>query len=377
MFEFIDNNFNNAVNNTKQFYDKLTNDPDDFPKMFKQMLNKIGDEQISSITIFRKPLQKVLINLFNILSLGEIQKRLNRSPYDDLFHLGLIINNKYILEKIQVVNLIKYNNSYLNSDGVEYMQLSTVPNISIRDFIMNSYNSVGKQFFLYNAMTNNCQIFVKNLLQYNNLYTSEINNFVLQEVQSIFKNNTFLKKLMNTVTDIGNRGTYAFGGGIDKKHSKLTTTSNNDLYLIANLLNIKLKILMSDEVYNYIDNDFLDGYYILNLEDSHLNGSHWTALFKKGDILYYNDSYGVYPDQSVYDLIKKFNYKLIMNNRQHQELGTESCGYWAIYFLYWMKHKPSKINYINRFTDFNKLFSSDTKKNEILLYNKIIELLKK
>ena len=47
-----------------------------------------------------------------------------------------------------------------------------------------------------------------------------------------------------------------------------------------------------------------DGYYIINLENSHEDGSHWTAFVKIKSNVYYNDSYGVIMPQNQYDLFK-------------------------------------------------------------------------
>jgi hypothetical protein len=361
---------------TSKVISDLYNDPKDLPRGFKQMLDKIGNEQITKIVIFRKPLQDVMYSLFNLFSLGEIGKRLSRSPYDDLFHLGLLINDRYILEKVQVANLMLNNGSYLKSEGVEFMQIMNVPNITIRDFIMNVYNKVGKLFLLYDSQNNNCQIFVRNLLMHNNILNPQYNNFIMQDVQNIFKNNPFLVGLMKKITDLGNRATYAIGGSLDNTNT-LKTTSNNDLQLLANRLKINLNgILMSDEIYQYKDKDMPNGNYILNLEDSNQDGSHWTGMVKNHNIIYYMDSYGAFPDRPLYDIMKIHNYSLIMNEKNHQKLSTQSCGYWVILFLYYM-NKKSKKKLVEKFKEFNSLWTEDTALNERLLHEEINKLFKK
>jgi hypothetical protein len=157
---------------------------------------------------------------------------------------------------------------------------------------------------------------------------------------------------------------------------KLATTSNNDLQILSNRLKLKLQgILMSDELYNFMDKGIPDGNYILNLEDSQYDGSHWMGMIKDRDIIYYMDSYGSYPDRSLYDVMKKHNYKLIMNERIHQKLGTQSCGYWVILFLYCM-NKKSKLSLIEKFKAFNKLWTEDVNLNEKLLEKAISKLFK-
>lgn len=365
------NQFFDRVNN---IYKDFTQDPNDLPRKFKFLLDRIGDEKIYKLTIFRKPLQSLLYGVFNVFTLGEFQNRFKRSNYDDLFHLGLLINDKYILEKTKVINLMLNDSKYLNANGVEYLEINNIPQSTIKEFVMNAYNVIGNSFLLYNPMNNNCQIFIKNILTSNNLYNDIYNNFIIQNVMDIFKNNTFLQNTMNSVTSMANRGTYAFGGSI--VNNTLSTTSNDELYKISNTLDLKIKVLMSDEILNYIPKGLPDGNYILNLENSNQNGSHWTGLVKKANVLYYNDSYGSYPDAPVYDLIKTYNYSLIMNERSHQKIGSSSCGYWVIFYLYFMNIKNKKP-LLQKFKSFNNLFSNDANKNEKLLFIEIKKLLYK
>ena len=56
-----------------------------------------------------------------------------------------------------------------------------------------------------------------------------------------------------------------------------------------------------------------DGYYIMNLENSHEDGSHWTAFVKIKSNIYYNDSYGVIMPQinMIYLNLNKIIYIII------------------------------------------------------------------
>jgi hypothetical protein len=58
---------------------------------------------------------------------------------------------------------------------------------------------VGSRFFNYSASSSNCQDWVINLLQSNNI--TEGIQFVKQNTESIFKNNPLLRKFSNTVTN--------------------------------------------------------------------------------------------------------------------------------------------------------------------------------
>ena len=60
-------------------------------------------------------------------------------------------------------------------------------------------------FYKYSAYNNNCQTFISNILKANNLLTYELNNFIVQNTQQLFNNLSNLRKITNTLTDIGGR----------------------------------------------------------------------------------------------------------------------------------------------------------------------------
>ena len=87
---------------------------------------------------------------------------------------------------------------------------------------------MGKSMFSYNAKQNNCQIFIRNLLEASNMYGNEI--FIMQDIKQVFHGFTGTRKIMNTVTDFGNRlNMLSEGAGLTSKHDNLTTLSNSDL----------------------------------------------------------------------------------------------------------------------------------------------------
>ena len=100
-----------------------------------------------------------------------------------------------------------------------------------------------------------------------------------------------------------------------------------------------------------------DGYYVINLNGK----SHWTALLKNGKDYFYFDSYGIYASQEIEDHIKEYIYSDV----DIQSMNSTSCGFYVVAFMKWMqKYKDKKLAY----TNFLKLFSKDTRKNEIVLH---------
>ncbi len=108
--------------------------------------------------------------------------------------------------------------------------------------------------------------------------------FIMQDIKQIFNGFTGTRRIMNTVTDTGNRlDMLSEGAGFIQKPNKLTTLTNSDLYSICIKLKSKLNgIYMKDE----LPNDLKDENYIINLQNHDESGSHWTCFIKsKNDVL--------------------------------------------------------------------------------------------
>ena len=73
-----------------------------------------------------------------------------------------------------------------------------------------------------------------------------------------------------------------------------------------------------------------DHFYIINLDDSIGNGTHWTTFYcNNRNIIEYFHSYGLKP----IEFISK-NYKYIYNSSQIQSYESRACGYYCLYFIY-------------------------------------------
>ena len=100
-----------------------------------------------------------------------------------------------------------------------------------------------------------------------------------------------------------------------KEVSELTTLSDSNIKLICNTLKIPLKgIFMKDEFKLPIE----QGYYIMNLENSNEDGSHWVAFIKNKSNIFYHDSYAVIMPQNQYDLFKSEQNNIYYNTLQKQ-----------------------------------------------------------
>lgn len=137
----------------------------------------------------------------------------------------------------------------------------------------------------------------------------------------------------------------------------LTTTSDIQLKGYAEKMGLPLNnILMRDEM-NELDKD---GFYIINLDNSNGNGTHWTSLFYHPLNSYYFDSYGFVPPLEVEKKIKPYIY----NDADIQDFNSEACGYYALAFIKFLNDKSNKEV---AFKEFLRLFKNNTKENDDIL----------
>jgi hypothetical protein len=127
-------------------------------------------------------------------------------------------------------------------------------------------------------------------------------------------------------------------------------TTSQELMNICKHLNLHLNgILMKDQL---TTKNVKDGFYIMNLNNHNESGSHWTSLFKKGKHYYYADSFGVPMPQTLIDNLKLKDDNVFFNNKQIQNIKSQRCGFYAIYFLHCIHRyglKEGLEKYVNSF----------------------------
>jgi len=185
----------------------------------QKIIESYGENTITSIKVGRKPLSSVLNAVLNVVSLGIYKKWIQRSQYDDLFHLFALItlnNGKTILiEKRASIDMVVIKNNYKPPEYTEFAQvLIEHPDIQFKTLLDNTEKLQGKNYFIYNAETNNCQKFISDMLQSNNLLTPELNTFINQDVSSLFEKLKYSKGLINATTGLGTTIDILSKGGV-------------------------------------------------------------------------------------------------------------------------------------------------------------------
>lgn len=200
----------------------LINGRNAYPPKVRDILNKYGNEIITSVVIKRNPLSNAIMNVLNTVSLGSFKNKLDRSEYDKLFHLQIVITtntNKIIsIEKNEVINMS------LNPSSSPNMESSIVHNLpqglTLQNLMENTKNYMKNSMFSYSAKDNNCQDFVMGILNGNNIGDDENRSFTKQDTESLFGSSDYLRKISNTVTDMGEKVNIITNGAGIKNNKK-------------------------------------------------------------------------------------------------------------------------------------------------------------
>ena len=105
-------------------------------------------------------------------------------------------------------------------------------------------------------------------------------------------------------------------------------------------------------------------FYIINLDDSIGNGTHWTAFYVDNYSIEYFDSYGLKPPQIISE-----NYDYIYNSSQLQSYESKACGYYCLYFIYHLSHGYNFYEIIKQFSLVDLDYNQNVIKNFFNNYN--------
>jgi len=187
------------------------------PKAIKDYLDKFGNEEIDSFTVCRIPLDTKTKFLTAVLTQGEFEKRSKALPYDDIYHLFMIINLKngkrVLTERNQRVLLEDASPSTLQKIPAGALNIKVNKKLTLNELINNA-TGLNSKIYRYDAISANCQDYLSTLFKGSNLMTPIINKYVNQDVSSLL--NTTQKTISTATTDIASLVGNIFSGGSKK-----------------------------------------------------------------------------------------------------------------------------------------------------------------
>lgn len=125
-------------------------------------------------------------------------------------------------------------------------------------------------------------------------------------------------------------------------------------------LYFKINLICCIDYHDIIKYKLVDGSYVLNM-----GNQHWTCLFIKNKKGVYFDSYGaIFPLE-----VKQFCPNIIYNDNTIQSLNSVLCGFFCLYFLYYMTNQY-KYNLTYTLNNFISKFDDNVENN-----NKILQTL--
>lgn len=180
----------------------------DFPPNVRSILDEYGDKIITGITLGRTPLGKPMMTALQIASGNTFAQKLANTPYDKLFHLFICLDfsgKKVMLEKNEVINA-KIGCRLPKDTETRVITSSDIPSgLTLSEALKKTQDRMKGKFFPYSAYDNNCMDFIAEFLRANTLGSEADISWVKQETKVLFEGNDRLRKIVNTITDIGAR----------------------------------------------------------------------------------------------------------------------------------------------------------------------------
>jgi len=188
----------------------LSPDYENLPHESMNVLERYGKYNIESVMLTRTPLSDKVKFALNLVSLGEWDRI--SSEYDHYFHLRLIVNlydengelHQIQLEKRARVNI--FDGLYGNNEYTEYMAAGTPDPITLMELVERTRITVGDyRFYSYDGFNNNCQGFVKMLLETMGLWNERNKKFTYQDtIHVINQLPDISQKLIRFIPVLGN-----------------------------------------------------------------------------------------------------------------------------------------------------------------------------
>ena len=182
-------------------------------------LEKYGDLEIYTMKICRKPIMSAIEKFANLISGGRWEKNKEQLSYDKLFHLFIVVelfpdemSQKGKVLTIEKNHVVEIKNANWENDA-ESVPFTVSTDMTLKGLFESAEKRVGAdKLFHYDARTQNCQFFVKWLLEYRNGWNASVEKFVLQDATKVMEGMGILEKVGKVATDVAHVGDVILNG---------------------------------------------------------------------------------------------------------------------------------------------------------------------
>ncbi len=217
---FLKSLYHSGVSKAKKFKDVIFRLRDEGTSAFEvqndysppvyEFIKRNYEEEIVSLKLCRQPIRKAIDAALNLATIGKWNKEKANFGYDDFYHLFLVgetSSGKQIkIEKNEIIVVETYHGASLDDRNCVPVDMPDGP-IKLGTMLKKTEDDMKeKDYFLYDAFTNNCQLFAMGVLSANGLMNEELRGFIYQDMPEILKTQpSYMKKLTRGITDTGGR----------------------------------------------------------------------------------------------------------------------------------------------------------------------------
>jgi len=195
------------------------------PRKIQNLYKKVKNDKVVELEIFRRPVGKAIEKALDAFSGNAVDKFFKNTKYDKLFHLGIIVNKKYLFHKQENFTIETIPGGYKKFVKGKELELSPVSGFSddltIKRMFRDTRKLMGEaKFYGYDAFKNNCQKFVVKVMEA--IGAKYDKDFVLQDLKKLSKKvPSFTKKLTNFFTDFARTARRVIGLGAEEEEKKV------------------------------------------------------------------------------------------------------------------------------------------------------------
>jgi hypothetical protein len=191
---------------------------DHYNNTSRRTLEAFGDATITGITLSRAPIPSFFRKVINTISFGKFEEALKRYGYDRIFHLSMLVDvekagvhRRIVIEKNAVINI---NTAIRNEPDAEYLRIPVTMPVTLSTLMNKTQALMGNMFFPYDAFHNNCQDFIKSILQANGLLNQSALSWLYQNMSEVRKEiSGVTRAITNGITHVGAVADRILGNG--------------------------------------------------------------------------------------------------------------------------------------------------------------------